>query len=48
MKVYDYLIEEMGYFKCFLQENENSKNKNRKNKIYCEIEGFYQRKGYIF
>ena len=47
LKVYDYLIEDMGYFKCSLQENENSKNKNRKNKIYCEIEGLYQRKGYI-
>lgn len=47
MKVYDYLIEDMGNFKCSLQENENSKNKNRKHKIYCEISGLFERKGYI-
>ena len=47
MKVFDYLIEDMGYFKCSLEKNENSKNKNRKNKIYCQIEGLYQEKGYI-
>ena len=47
MKVYDYLIENMGNFKCSLQENGNSKNKNRKHKIYCEISGLFERKGYI-
>ena len=47
MKVFDYLIEDMGNFKCSLQENENSKNKNRRHKIYCEISGLFERKGYI-
>ena len=47
MKVFDYLIEDMGNFKCSLQENENSKNKNRRHKIYCEISGIFERKGYI-
>ena len=47
MKVYDYLIEDMGNFKCSLQENENTKNKNRRHKIYCEISGLFERKGYI-
>ena len=47
MKVDDYLIEDMGKFKCSLQENENPKNKNRKHKIYCEISGLFERKGYI-
>ena len=47
MKVDDYLIEDMGQFKCSLQENENPKNKNRKHKIYCEISGLFERKGYI-
>ena len=47
MKVDDYLIEDMGNFKCSLQENENPKNKNRKHKIYCEISGLFERKGYI-
>ena len=47
MKVFDYLIEDMGNFKCSLQENENSINKNRRHKIYCEISGLFERKGYI-
>ena len=37
----------MGKFKCSLKENENSKNKNRKHRIYCEISGLFERKGYI-
>ena len=47
MKVDDYLIDDIGSFKCSLKENENSKNKNRKHKIYCEISGLFERKGYI-
>ena len=47
MKVDDYFLEDIGNFKCSLKENENSKNKNRKHKIYCEISGLFERKGYI-
>ena len=47
MKVDDYFLEDMGYFKCFLQENEDQSNIKRKHKIFCQIEGVFERKGYI-
>ena len=47
MKADNYDIKEMGTFQCSLQTNENKKNKNRKHKIYCQIEGLYERKAFI-
>ena len=47
MKVDDYLIEDFGYFKCTLQENENQTNKNRKHKIYCQTNGIDQGNAYF-
>ena len=47
IKVEDYLINDMGEFKCFFSENENSNNPRRKHKITCSIQGKFLRKGYI-
>ena len=45
----DYLIEDIGLFKCYFSINENTNNINRKYKILCSIRnrGSFQRKGYI-
>jgi len=43
----DYLIEDIGFFKCFFSLNENTNNMNRKYKIVCSIKGSFPRKGYI-
>lgn len=47
MKVDNYVIDDMGEFKCSLRENENSENEKRKHKILCSIKGSFERKGYI-
>ena len=47
IKVEDYLINDMGEFKCFLSENEKPINPRRKHKITCSIHGNFLRKGYI-
>ena len=47
MKVEDYLIEDMGNYKCSLQMNEYPSNEKRKHKILCTIKGSFERKGYI-
>lgn len=43
----DYLIEDIGLFKCYFSLNENTNNINRKYKILCSIRGLFPRKGYI-
>ena len=43
----DYLIEDIGLFKCYFSLNENTNNMNRKYKIVCSIRGSFPRKGYI-
>lgn len=47
LKIEDYLIEDMGPFKCFFSENKKSVNEKRKHKIVCSINGNFVRKGYI-
>lgn len=47
IKIDDYYLEDIGSFKCFLSENENNFNINRKNKITCYIYGSFPMYGYI-
>ena len=47
MMVSNYLIEDMGEFKCSLLNNENSENEKRTHKIVCSIIGSFPIKGYI-
>ena len=47
IKIDDYYLEDIGSFKCFLSENENNFNANRKNKITCYIYGSFPMYGYI-
>ena len=47
IKIDDYYLEDIGFFKCFLSENENNSNPSRKNKIVCYIYGSFPMYGYI-
>lgn len=47
MKVDDYILEDMGSFKCSLLLNKDSNNERRKHRIECKIQGIFERKGYI-
>lgn len=47
IKIEDYLIDDMGLFKCSLSEIENPNNSQRKHKIICTIVGSFLDKGYI-
>ena len=47
VKIEDYLIDDIGVFKCLLSENENPINSKRKHKIICTIAGSFIDKGYI-
>ena len=47
MKIDDYFLEDIGIFKCSLQENELPTNEKRKHKIFCNYQGSFERKGYI-
>ena len=47
MNVENYLIEDMGKFKCSLLNNEEQDNEKRTHKIVCSIIGNFERKGYI-
>lgn len=47
MKVDDYILEDMGSFKCSLLLNKDSNNEKRRHRIECKIQGIFERKGYI-
>ena len=47
IKIEDYLIDDMGLFKCELSKIENPINSQRKHKIICTIVGSFIDKGYI-
>lgn len=47
MYVENYLIEDMGEFKCFLLNNVDSDDEKRTHKIQCVIIGNFERRGYI-
>ena len=47
MFVKNYLIEDMGEFKCSLLNNEETENEKRTHKITCSIIGSFPIKGYI-
>ena len=47
IKIDDYLIEDIGIFKCILSQNEEQNNKKRIYKISCNINGIFKRSGYI-
>ena len=47
MFVKNYLIEDMGEFKCSLLNNEETENEKRTHKIMCSIIGSFPIKGYI-
>ena len=47
IKIEDYLIDDMGLFKCSFSEIENPINSQRKHKIVCTITGAFTDKGYI-
>ena len=47
IRIDDYLIDDIGLFKCSFSENEDQLNEKRKQKIVCSITGQFRRNGYI-
>ena len=47
MHVQNYIIEDLGEFKCSLLNNEDTENKKRTHKIVCSIFGSFEMNGYI-
>ena len=47
MYIQNYLIEDMGEFKCSLLNNKETENEKRTHKIECSITGNFERNGYI-
>ena len=47
IRIHDYLIDDIGLFKCSFSENEDQLNEKRKQKIVCSITGQFRRNGYI-
>ena len=47
VKIEDYLIDDIGLFKCSLSEIEKPLNSQRKHKIVCTMVGSFIEKGYI-